>query len=196
MHFSGHGTSTGLAFETEVGVADQLGCEDLGKFLRSGSEMKVKLAFVSACHSQSIGETFNLAGVPHVVAVRWDHKVPDTTCQKFERAFYTVLLEGKTVQAVRVPSTAVGVPAPCSRYHCRFPQAFEVAERIAKVPKGDFCLLPIGGNHDVPIDTFDSDASFLDATPPRPINTCDSVPTYLIGRCVAHVPLSCAALRC
>lgn len=75
-HFSGHGLDgqVGLEHRCEpytdsIGKMDILSTESLKK-LCDECEFKPKLVFVSACHSEKIGNAFVEIGVPHVVAIR------------------------------------------------------------------------------------------------------------------------------
>jgi hypothetical protein len=52
----------------------------------------VEFVFVSACHSEEAGKAFVDAGVPHVVAVRWDTPISDKASQVFSKQFYLSLL--------------------------------------------------------------------------------------------------------
>jgi hypothetical protein len=45
--------------------------------INNGGHGRTEVVFVSACHSATAGHAFVAAGVPHVVAVRLDSKVPD-----------------------------------------------------------------------------------------------------------------------
>jgi hypothetical protein len=75
-HFSGHGTDGQVALEhrcepytDSIGQMDILSTKEL-KALCDESGFKPKLVFVSACHSEKIGNAFVEIGVPHVVAIR------------------------------------------------------------------------------------------------------------------------------
>ena len=56
------------------------------------------LAFVSACHSEEIGEIFFKAGIPVVIAVNSETPIMDTVCKQFSQYFYQNLLDGCTIQ--------------------------------------------------------------------------------------------------
>ena len=75
LHYTGHGMPTCLAFEDDTGEMHGLQVDVLRRLFAAGGATGIKFVFVSACHSQSAGEAFVAAGVPHVVAVRWDAKV-------------------------------------------------------------------------------------------------------------------------
>merc|ERR1712167_86430 len=97
----------------------------------------VKFVFVSACFSQSAGEAFVKAGIPHVVCVALNSDLLDRAAQTFTHAFYLSLAVGDTIQ----DAFDVGV------------EAVKAAPRMANpVNEGNkFLLLPPGGNHDVAI---------------------------------------------
>jgi len=48
----------------------------------------IKLAFVSACHSEKIGQILHDCGIPVVVAVNSDTTIDDKVCVLFSRNFY------------------------------------------------------------------------------------------------------------
>jgi len=48
----------------------------------------IKLAFVSACHSERIGKILHESGIPVVVAVNSDTAIDDNVCLLFSRTFY------------------------------------------------------------------------------------------------------------
>jgi hypothetical protein len=73
LHYTGHGNPSCLIFESENGEANPLSTEMLTDLFRAGG-VRTQLVFVSACHSESAGHSFAAAGVPHVVAVKFDEK--------------------------------------------------------------------------------------------------------------------------
>ena len=75
LHYTGHGNPSCLIFESENGEANPLSTEMLSDLFRAGG-VRTQLVFVSACHSESAGHSFAAAGVPHVVAVKFDEKGP------------------------------------------------------------------------------------------------------------------------
>jgi hypothetical protein len=191
LHYTGHGMPGCLAFENgkgemhslEVGVMQKL-------FAAGGGAEGVQFVFVSACHSQSAGAAFVQAGVPHVVAVRWDAKVSDKSSRIFAKNFYLALLVGRTVkQAFEIGQAAVEAA----------PDAFKRGDDCN--PK--FLLLPDGGNHDVRVFHDAEDGPHLDETPPLPTNTCDTALAYFPGRntemqelvSVIHSAKRCVTIR-
>lgn len=71
-------------------LLDRVGLRELFEAGRGADG--VEFVFVSACHSQSVGEAFVACGVPHVVAVQTSHAVLDKASRIFSQAFYTALL--------------------------------------------------------------------------------------------------------
>ncbi|GBG26340.1 Ran-binding protein 9, partial [Hondaea fermentalgiana] len=151
IHYSGHGSRDALLFEDQIGGARPVATSVLRDLAggASGSKMsKVKLAFVSACHSEFAGQAFIDAGVPHVVCVKVAERIQDTAAQAFTRWFYLELAIGGTVrkafdvatQAVRAQEQArVGGVAA------------SMAPSIRPEQASKFLLLPKDANHDVPI---------------------------------------------
>ena len=83
-----------------MGIEDKLDQDRLTELLDLTNDEdgkpnhKVKLAFVSACHSEKIGEIFLNAGVPIVIAVNSTQRILDKVCKNFCRTFYDSLLMG------------------------------------------------------------------------------------------------------
>jgi hypothetical protein len=100
LHFTGHGFPGHVTFETSKGEMHMLGGDQLNKLFSAGGHgaPNTKFVFVSACHSEAVGKAFADAGVPHVVAVSKKYEVLDQASQEFSRAFYTALLNGRSVQ--------------------------------------------------------------------------------------------------
>jgi len=95
-----------LCFEDE-GKLRQLYSEDLKKKL-TDVDVKTKIVFVNACHSEEVAKVFYEAGVPCVIAVQSELKIEDTIAQKFSETLYWHLLEGKTIgEAFRHSKAAV-----------------------------------------------------------------------------------------
>ena len=59
LHYSGHGEKDGLAFEKDNGTMDFVGIEDLGG---SPATEHIKLAVVSACHSENVAKEVFVRG--------------------------------------------------------------------------------------------------------------------------------------
>ena len=108
LHYSGHGTKNAVTFEKGLGRdGDPTRASEMhvvkGKELQKLLEasrvtQNLKLVFVSACHSESVGQCFVKAGVDHVVAIDTNYGVLDTAAKVFCRSLYSALLAGKTVR--------------------------------------------------------------------------------------------------
>ena len=133
LHFSGHGSPDSLAFEDDRGGLHVVPVRQL-KSLCAAGKKGVRFVFVSACFSQSAGEAFVKAGIPHVVCVSLNADLLDKAAQTFTHAFYLSLAVGDTVQ----DAFTIGV------------EAVKAAPRIADpIHEGNkFVLLPKDGNHD------------------------------------------------
>jgi hypothetical protein len=85
-----------LAFEQSERfcVLDQLTEERLKELLGGDADHGVMLVFVSACHSEMIGQLFKRVGVPVVIAVNSHSQIADDVCRKFARHFYEHLITG------------------------------------------------------------------------------------------------------
>jgi hypothetical protein len=68
------------------------------KVAGGANNSSVVCAFVSACHSEQIGNVFRKAGVPVVIAVNANTTVLDQACKLFSQSFYSFLLEGTTIK--------------------------------------------------------------------------------------------------
>ncbi len=75
---------------------DPLTEERLSKLLGKNDEHGVKVVFVSACHSEMIGQIFKRVGVPVVIAVNQLTPVLDEVCRMFSRHFYEHLVQGNS----------------------------------------------------------------------------------------------------
>lgn len=80
-----------LAFEgTEECLCqlDKLTEENLKQLLGDGLTSNLLIVFISACHSEPIGQLFKRVGVPVVVAVNSHTPILDSVCSLFARHFY------------------------------------------------------------------------------------------------------------
>ena len=75
---------------------DKLNENRLRQLLGEGLTNPVKLVFVSACHSEMIGQLFKRVGVPIVVAVNSHTAILDDVCRLFAKHFYQHLITGNT----------------------------------------------------------------------------------------------------
>jgi hypothetical protein len=100
IHFCGHGDSSSISFETDRAEVHLVDVANL-KALINASEgtSPTKCVFVSACHSENIGRAFIEAGVSYVVAVKYSHRILDTTALMFTETFYSALLQKRSIKA-------------------------------------------------------------------------------------------------
>ncbi len=102
LHYLGHGykppnQSDGrLIFEGRDGAADPLDVTRLAITL-ANHDREFKLAVVSACHSESVAQSFFAVGVEHVVAIEGEHSVYEAAAVAFCRRFYMSLLTGNSL---------------------------------------------------------------------------------------------------
>jgi len=168
LHFSGHGVSNCLAFETDDGEFYPVPASIL-KDIVSGSD-SLKFVFVAACHSEAAGRAFVEAGVPHVVAVRWDTPISDTAAMVFSKHFYLALLLGHTVERSFYSAKAMVQADP----------------NIMKEGEHDkFLLLPEETDHMEVIFESLEEGSWVDVTPVMIHNSLISPPDKFRGREVA-----------
>ena len=176
LHYSGHGLENELVFQDKYGQHHGLDVDKLRELITAGGGANcIQFAFVSACHSQSAGEAFAKAGVKHVVAVQRNKKISDNASVKFSEQFYLALLMGRTVRE----SFDIGLAA----------LAAAPDQRTRNDANHMFILLPLDGNHDVPIfddlkviDNETNEKVVIDTTPKKPINRCDKPPALFCGR--------------
>ena len=99
IHISCHGgweKQFYLQIEKNIGFDYQLFENCLKSTLSDISYKSLKLVFVSACHSQQIGQAFVNANVPLVIAVNSLSLVADSVCVYFSNFFYKNLFSGET----------------------------------------------------------------------------------------------------
>jgi hypothetical protein len=75
----------------EEKLRDLLGCDE-----HHYNKSKLLIVFVSACHSEGIGQLFKRMGVPVVVAVNSHTTILDDVCRLFARHFYQHLAFGES----------------------------------------------------------------------------------------------------
>jgi len=100
LHYSGHGIKGKLAFENEaetgsLGESNLIDKDLLKNLFQKGD---VKFVFVSACHSENVGNMFVEAGVPHVISIKSAEQVDDQAANVFTKFFYMALLAGRTIK--------------------------------------------------------------------------------------------------
>ncbi|CAJ1948459.1 unnamed protein product [Cylindrotheca closterium] len=97
LHFSCHGDAGFLFLEDDWGGLAPLANDNLQRWIQLGGR-ELQFVFVSACNSQSIGQAFVDAGVPHVVCCKENAKLRAGVSALFEKTFYRNLARKKTVQ--------------------------------------------------------------------------------------------------
>lgn len=90
MHFSGHGHPSYIALEDDRGGLEMVNADVLKRMV-SAVDDKLFVVFISACHSQWVGEAFVDAGVPHAVCCVVDERLQDAAASEFTRNFYRAL---------------------------------------------------------------------------------------------------------
>lgn len=122
-----------MVFEEDTGLAHYLHAKNLREFLTQGqAEQSIRLVFINACHSYSLGSLFVEAGVRHVVCVRDENEVLDRSCRAFACDFWTAVRAGRSVREA----------FECGRAPLRFSSDAAV-QRDAE----SFVLLPLGAAH-------------------------------------------------
>jgi hypothetical protein len=91
LHFSCHGCPEYLAVDDGWGQLQPLETRRLREWI-SICGHRLKFVFVSACHSEDIGQAFIDAGVPHVICC--SGRVQTEAAVEFEKAFYRALANG------------------------------------------------------------------------------------------------------
>lgn len=137
LHYSGHGHQNFLPFEDGKGGTDWIEVNKIQSLIERDGVAPFKFVFVSACHSGLAGETFVRSGVPHVVCCQQDSELKDTAALAFTRQFYLALAMGYSVK----DSFEQGRKAVRASPNLRDPE-----REMSK-----FVLLPLDGNHDVPV---------------------------------------------
>ena len=96
IHFSCHGNREHVVFEDFCGAAHPLAPSEL-KGLFAAGHKSIRFVFVSACHSESTGQAFIDAGVPHVLCCERDSPLSNNAAVKFSRQLYQSLVGGMTL---------------------------------------------------------------------------------------------------
>ena len=86
-----------LCFEADNGELYEFYSENLADILNK-VELKIKLVFVNACHSEEVANIFYEAGVPCVIAIQSELKIADNVAQKFSNHFYDQIFDGKSIK--------------------------------------------------------------------------------------------------
>lgn len=93
IHFSGHGTTQGLAFENEVGEAHVVPPIALAQLLSTYSP-PVESVILNACFSEDQGQLVSL-GVPYTIAMT--AAISDKAAIEFTRGYYDAVGAGKDI---------------------------------------------------------------------------------------------------
>lgn len=172
LHFSGHGSPNGLSFEDKSGTFQLLGKDRLKELFEAGG-VTTRAVFVSACYSESIGEKFCEAGVPHVIAVKKDERLSEGVGCTFAKTFYFNLFRGETVKkAFEIAVSTVPLEAAQHQLATNRQEIFD---------KSVFLLLPQGADHNVTIFNAPRGAHYVENRITC-VNTCDNPPRHFIGR--------------
>jgi hypothetical protein len=156
LHFSGHGVPESLVFEDDHGAGRLLKPGQLGELVKLGASSSLKLVFVSACMSEAAARAFVAAGVRHVVAVRHETPVLDSSARSFAEAFYRALLHARASvrEAFDAGCTAVGHSDAHSR------------NGLSELERTKYLLLPEDADHTERLFDDASPGERLDLTPP------------------------------
>ena len=119
LHFTGHGSDGLLAFEDGQGGTFPLDAMRLQAIFTPLGQPPCQVAFLSACHSESMAQALLAAGVPHVVAIDGDMAVFDVAARAFAAHFYPALLAGKTVRQAFEFGRAAVLTDPDTLKACR-----------------------------------------------------------------------------
>lgn len=96
----GHGDRNSIVLEKDNGDIHYLDSKSLESLLHASETGCIcTIAFVSACHSEEAGRKFVAAGVKHVVCVKQNEMVSDSSSLTFAKLFYSALFQGKTVKS-------------------------------------------------------------------------------------------------
>jgi hypothetical protein len=93
VHFSGHGTGQGLAFENELGEMYCVPQKAFAEFMSDYSP-PVKCVILNACYSDLQGKLISL-GVPYTIAM--NAPISDKGAIEFTRGFYDAIVAGKDI---------------------------------------------------------------------------------------------------
>jgi tetratricopeptide (TPR) repeat protein len=119
IHFTGHGNNGELAFEDGRAGALPVDPMRLQALFTPLGQPPCRVAFLSACHSESMAAALLAAGAPHVVAVDGDMAVFDVAARAFAGQFYPALLGGKSVRQAFEFGRAAVLTDPDTLTACR-----------------------------------------------------------------------------
>jgi hypothetical protein len=119
LHFTGHGSDGLLAFEDGHGGTLPLDAMRLQAIFTPLGRPPCRVAFLSACHSESMAQALLAAGVPHVIAVDGAMAVFDVAARAFAGHFYPALLAGHSVRQAFEFGRAAVLTDPATLHACR-----------------------------------------------------------------------------
>lgn len=154
VHFSGHGTGRGRAFENEIGEKQTIPQEAFAEFMSAYSP-PIKCIILNACYSNFQGRLI-AQNVPFVIGM--NAAISDSGAIEFTRGFYDAIGAGKDVEfayeegcrAIKLmglPDGATPVlfskpekrqPMTAAQIHKRYEDRIPVEYAIRLMPKEDF----------------------------------------------------------
>ena len=113
VHFSGHGSPSGILLETDDGTPKTVGTKALGN-LFSLFCGQVQCVVLNACYTEAQAQVLLKAGIPYVTGMRGS--IPDRAALAFSVAFYDALAAGRDYTfAHQYARTAIELDGfPCS----------------------------------------------------------------------------------
>ncbi len=93
VHFSGHGTGKGLAFENELGQMQIIPQDAFAEFVSAYSP-PIECVILNACYTILQGELISFS-VPHAIGM--DGAISDEGATEFTRGFYDAIGAGKDI---------------------------------------------------------------------------------------------------
>lgn len=106
FHFAGHANGTQLMLEGSQGESVKLSGSNLLAFLQE--EPQLKLVFLNACATREHVQQLLEMGIPAVIAT--DTGIDDDEAKDFSEAFYSGLIQGKSLQAAFLGAKGVIQP--------------------------------------------------------------------------------------
>jgi hypothetical protein len=94
VHFSGHGTGKGLAFENEIQQVQVVPKDALGETISAYSP-PIECVLLNACYSDVHAENLSM-GVPYTIVM--NGPISDDGATEFTRGFYDAIGAGKTIE--------------------------------------------------------------------------------------------------
>lgn len=102
------------------GIADKFYQSRLYDLLGSEEDHGIKLAFVSACYSEEIGNILFKCNIPIVISVNSSSQIADEICLIFSRHLYMQLLQGVSIKKafLEAQRTCRASPVSCNSCCC------------------------------------------------------------------------------